>query len=187
MFVSLIEQRRSIRKFLKRRIEDQKINVLIQAALLSPSSRGSQPWELVLVTDQGLLEELSKAKKHGSAFLRKAPLGIVVCGDPEQSDVWIEDCSIASTLILLAAQSVGLGACWIQIRRRMHDETETAQAYVSRLLGIPEKLQLEAIIAVGYPDESNPPHSKHELSYENVHLNRYGERLGRVLSLEHQG
>ena len=184
MFISLIETRRSIRKFLKRGIEDQKINVLVQAALLAPSSRGSQPWELILVTEKKLLAALSQAKKHGSAFLRNAPLGIVLCGDPDQSDVWIEDCSIASTLILLAAQSLGLGACWIQIRGRMHDEVETAQAYVSRLLGIPEKLELEAIIAVGYPDENKPAHSRHQLSYENVHLNRYGERPGSMLSLE---
>jgi hypothetical protein len=48
-------------------------------------------------------------------------IGIVVCGDRTQSDVWIEDCSIASILAQMASQSLGLGSCWIQVRNRMHD------------------------------------------------------------------
>ncbi len=174
MFSSLIQKRRSIRRFQEKSVGDEKIEVLIEAALRSPSSRGYNPWEFVVVTERDLLEKLSNAKIHGSEFLKNVPLGIVVCGDPDKCDVWVEDCSIASTFIFLASESLGLGSCWIQIRERMHSETLTSEAYVSDVLNIPPKLKVESIIAVGYPAETKPPHKKEELQYEKVFLNQYG-------------
>ncbi len=99
MFMSLIQKRRSIRKFLVKPVEKEKIEEIIEAALRSPSSRGLNPWEFVIVTEPDLLVKLSNAKIHGSQFLKNAPLGIVVCANPKKCDVWVEDCSIASTFI----------------------------------------------------------------------------------------
>ena len=174
MFMSLIEKRRSIRKFTGRQVESEKIDILLEAALRSPSSRGFNPWHFIVVTNPSLLEKLSKAKQHGSSFLKNAPLGIVTCGDPDKSDVWVEDCSIASIFIHLAAASLELGSCWIQIRERMHDKTKTAEAYVHNLLEIPARLRVESIVAIGYPDEKKPPHKKETLQYEKVHHDSYG-------------
>lgn len=175
MFMSLIEKRRSIRRFTGRQVESEKIDVLLEAALRSPSSRGFSPWRFVVVTDPRLLEKLSKAKQHGSSFLKNAPLGIVICGDPDKSDVWVEDCSIASIFIHLAAASLELGSCWIQIRARMHDKTKTAEAHVQDILDIPAKLRVESIVAIGYPDEEKRPHKKEALQYEKVHHDSYGK------------
>ena len=174
MFLSLIQRRRSIRNYSEKPVEAEKIDALIEAALRAPSSRGFNPWEFVVVTDNGLLEKLSTAKPHGASFLRNAPLGIVVCADPEKCDVWVEDASIASIFIHLAAASVGLGSCWIQIRKRMHDQTTSAQAYIRRLLNIPKNLNVESIVAIGYPAEKKPPHRKEELQYKKVHYGLYG-------------
>lgn len=174
MFLSLIERRRSIRKYTKKPVEAEKIDQLIEAALRSPSSRGFNPWEFIVVTDKTLLEKLSKAKPHGASFLKNAPLGIIVCADPEKCDVWVEDASIASIFIHLAAESMGLGSCWIQIRKRMHDQTTTAQAYIRDLLDIPENLSVESIVAIGYPGEKKPPHLKEEMQYRKVHYDFYG-------------
>ncbi len=174
MFMSLIQKRRSIRKFLAKPVEDEKIELLIEAALRSHSSRGFNPWEFVVVTERDLLEKLSNAKTHGSQFLKNAPLGIVVCADPDKCDVWVEDSSIASTFIFLAAESIGLRSCWIQIRERMLNESLTSEAYVMDLLNITSKLKVESIIALGYPNETKPFHKKEELQYEKVHKNHYG-------------
>ena len=174
MFLSLIERRRSIRKYLEKPVEAEKIDALVEAALRSPSSRGFNPWEFVVVTDKTLLEKLSTAKPHGASFLKNAPLGIVVCADPEKCDVWVEDASIASIFIHLAAESMGLGSCWIQIRKRMHDQTTTAQAYIRSILNIPKNLAVESIVAIGYPGEKKPPHRKEKLQYEKVHYGLYG-------------
>ena len=54
--------------------------------------------------------------------LETAPLAVVICADETLNDAWIEDCSIASILLQLTAQSIGLGSCWIQIRNRMYSE-----------------------------------------------------------------
>ncbi|MGD9334679.1 MAG: nitroreductase family protein [Desulfobacterales bacterium] len=174
MFLSLVQGRRSIRKYEEKPVDAEKIDALIEAALRSPSSRGFNPWEFVVVTDKGLLEKLSKAKPHGASFLKNAPLGIVVCADPGKCDVWVEDASIASIFIHLAAESIGLGSCWIQIRKRMHDQKTTAQAYIQHILNIPKNMNVESIIAIGYPAEKKPPHRKEDLQFKKVHYGLYG-------------
>jgi len=174
MFMDLITKRRSIRRFTADKIEAQKVELLKEAALRAPSSRGVNPWEFIFITDRSLLANLSTAKPHGSTFLKDASLGIVVCADPQKSDVWVEDASIATIFIELAATSLELGSCWIQIRDRMHDETQTAEVYIAHLLKIPSDLKVESMIAIGYPAESKPPHSKEELQNEKIYLNQYG-------------
>jgi nitroreductase len=175
MFLSLVQKRRSIRRYLDKPVEPEKVDRLIEAALRAPSSRGFNPWNFVVVTDSVLLEKLSKAKPHGASFLKDASLGIAVCADPEKCDVWIEDASIASIYIHLAAESMELGSCWIQIRKRMHDQTKTAEQYIRELLNIPENFNVESMIAIGYPAEIKSPHSKEDLQYEKVHYNLYGK------------
>ena len=181
MFMSLIRERRSIRRYLEKDLEDEKISMLIEAALMAPSSRNLQPWEFIVVTDRDSLGKLSRAKPHGALFLRRAPLGIVVCADPERAETWIEDSSIASIFIQLAAQSLGLGNCWIQIRDRMHDDMKSAERYISELLGIPEKMRVEAIIAIGYPGKKKQPRRKNTLLYDKVYFQRHGVPYGNPL------
>ena len=174
MLVALLQKRRSFRKFSEKKVEPEKIDQLIEAALRSPSGRGINPWEFVVVTDEGTLEKLSMAKEHGSAFLKNAPLGIVVCADPGKQDIWIEDASIASIIIHLTAASLGLGGCWIQIRERMHKGSEPAEPHIKKLLNLPAHFKVLSIVAVGYPDEQKPPHPKEKLPYEKIHREVYG-------------
>lgn len=176
MFHKLIEQRRSIRKFQDRLIEPEKIKQLIEAALRSPSSRSFNPWRFVVVDNPSLLEKLAAAKAHGSSFLKGAPLGIVVCADPSTSDVWVEDTSIASIFIHLAAQSLGLGSCWIQIRKRDHDSSRSADTYIKDILGIPDNILIESIIAIGYPGEVKQGHPREGLEYDKVSFNGFSEK-----------
>ncbi len=173
MFLDLIKNRRSVRKFQNKSVEKEKLDLLIEAALRSPSSRSLNPWEFIIVTDNDLLADLSQSKPHGASFLKDAPLGIVVIAAPDKCDVWIEDSSIASTFIQLAAESIGLKSCWIQIRKRFYTETVTAETRVRELLEIPLNYSVESIIAIGYPDEIKPGHSKESLSYEKIHQNRF--------------
>jgi len=174
MLLDLIRQRRSIRKFTGEAIEADKLAVLKEAALRAPSSMGHNPWEFIFVTDPQLLAKLSKAKPHGSSFLAEARLAIVVGADPAKSAVWIEDASIATIFIQLAAESLGLGNCWVQIRERMHDDSQSAAAYIAALLNIPSNLKVESVVGIGYPAEQKAPHTREELQDEKVFLNRYG-------------
>ena len=174
MFLSLIQNRRSIRKYQDKAVEAETIDLLVEALLRAPTSMGKNSWDFVVVTDPGLLEQLSRAKPHGAAFLKNAPLGIVVCGDPQISDVWIENSSIASIYTHLAAASLDLGSCWIQIRERPHDDSRSAEAYIADMLNLPAHLRVLSIIAIGYPDESKAPHPRDALAYDRVSLNSHG-------------
>jgi nitroreductase len=135
------------------------------------------PWEFVFITERKLLEKLSRSKPHGASFMSNAALGIVVCADPARSDVWVEDASIATIYLHLAAEALGLGSCWIQIRKRMHSETVTAEAFIAQALDLASHLSVEAMIAIGYPAEKKSPHAKGTLQMEKVFLNRYGNPL----------
>jgi nitroreductase len=177
MLFSIIQNRRSIRKFSKKAVDKKKIELLTQAVLMSPSSRDRKPWEFIFVTDRESLDKLSRTRQFGSAHLSNAPLGIVICADSNKSDVWVEDASIAAIFLQLAAESEGLKSCWIQIRERMHNENKTAQEYVSELLNIPQKMKVLCIIAVGYPDEIKSPHRKEDLQFDKVYLEVYGKGL----------
>ena len=171
--LEMIQKRRSIRKYLSKTIETEKVQILLETALRAPSSRGLNPWEFILVDQGELLEKLALSKEHGSSFLKNAPLGIVICADPARCDVWIEDASIVGAYLQLAAESLGLGSCWIQIRQRQHSQLKTAEEYVREVLSIPDDLRVEAIIAIGYPAEKPPPHSEAKLDRKKIHLNCY--------------
>ena len=175
MVMPEIQKRRSIRKFTEKPVEKEKRDIILEAALWSPSSMGRDPWEFIVVDDKEILDKLSKAKPHGSVFLKGAALGIVVCADINKSDVWIEDTSIASTHIYLAAESLGLGACWIQIRKRNYSDDMTSGQYVASVLNLPEDTEVLSIIAMGYPAEEKSPHKKESLKYDRIHMNGYGK------------
>jgi nitroreductase len=176
MFIDLLRSRRSIRQYKDKPVEKEKIDLLIEAALRAPSSRGFNPWEFVVIDDPETLAALSRSKPHGASFLAKAPLAIAVCGDPEKSDVWVEDVSIATTLLHLAATDLGLGSCWIQLRKRNYNAHTTAGQHAAHLLGLPKGLEVSAIMAMGYPDRTPSPHPESALQREKVSFNRYGRK-----------
>lgn len=172
--IELLRKRRSIRKFTADKITPEARQILIEAALRSPSSRGGNPWEFILVDNPELLGQLAQAKQHGSQFLKGAPLAIVVCADSTKSDVWVEDCSIAAIIIQLTALSLGLGSCWAQIRNRQHDTEITAECFIRKLLDLPEQLKVECVVGVGYPDEMKLPVPEDKLQNDKVKCNRWG-------------
>lgn len=174
--LEILRERRSIRCYKDRELEPEKMEILKEAALRSPSSRGINPWHFEFITDKVLLEELSNAKEHGSSFLKGACLGVVVCADEKKSDVWIEDCSIASIILQLTALSLGLGSCWIQIRNRMHNNQISSEDYVKSILHLPGNMRVESIISMGYPDEEKPATPKEELDYHKIHNSKGNEQ-----------
>lgn len=172
--IRLLLHRRSVRQFKGQRIEKGKIDKLLTAGLLAPSSRNRKPWEFIVVDDPDLLRDLAKAKAHGSAFLEETPLGIVIIADTEVSDMCVEDTSIAASYMQLQAERLGLGSCWVQIRERQDADGQCSQRYVRKLLSIPEKYMVEAVIGIGYKDAETDPKSMEELDTHKVHYHYHG-------------
>lgn len=173
--LDLLQQRRSIRKFQEQAVEPEKIELLTEALLRAPTSRNLQPCQFVIVDDRELIKKLSRSKKHGTGFLQTAPLAVVIAADPERSDVWTEDSSIAAIIVQLAAEELGLKSCWGQLRLRPHDEEQSASDFVKQLLDIPAGFEVPIIIGIGYPDEEKEGHTKESLPFAKVHRNRYAE------------
>lgn len=171
--LELLMKRRSVRKYKDMKVSKDKVDSLIKAALLSPSGKTMTPWEFIVVEDNETIKKLAKSKQHGSSFLAEAPLAIVVTADSTKTDIWVEDASIASTIIQLEAEHLGLGSCWIQIRGRMHDESKSAENYIKELLEIPENYSVECMIAIGYKDEEKKPYTEEGLKYEKIHREKF--------------
>ena len=173
MMIELIRNRRSVRKYKDKSIEAEKQAILKESLLRSPTSRNFKPCEFVFVDSSELLAKLAEAKKHGAGFLSGAPLAIVVCANDSKSDVWVEDCSIASILVQMVASEMGLGSCWVQIRKRETADGISSEKCVREVLSLPENIRVLSIIAIGYPDESKEAIKASELDYTKIKSNTY--------------
>lgn len=163
-----------MRKFTGEEVNQEEVVTLLKAALMSPSSKRSNCWQFIVVDDKETLEKLSHCKEMGAAFLAEAALAIVVMADPLASDVWIEDAAIASIMIQLQAEDLGLGSCWVQVRERFTATGMPSGEYVHEVLDIPLQLQVVSIIAVGHKGMERKSFNEEHLQWEKVHINKYG-------------
>lgn len=163
-----------MRKFTDEELTQDEVVALLKAALMAPSSKRSNCWQFVAVDDKSTLEKLSHCKSMGAAFLSEAALAIVVLADPLASDVWIEDAAVASIMVQLQAEDLGLGSCWIQVRERATATGMPSGEYVHEVLDIPLQLQVLSIIAIGHKGMERKPFNEEHLQWEKVHINKYG-------------
>lgn len=148
-FIELINKRHSVRSYKNEEIADEILEKMIDCAKMAPTSRNKRPCDYIIVKDKNLLEALAKSKAGGSQMLKDAGAAIVVTGDAEKSDVWVEDCSIAMTYLHLAAVDLGLGSCWVQIRKRQTLEGTDSGEYIKNLLGIKKPYEVLAVLSLG--------------------------------------
>lgn len=171
--LTLMQSRRSVRQYTEDSIPDDKLTTILQAGLLSPSSRGRQPWEFIVVRDRDTLSRLAECRVGSARMLAGADAAIVVIADEEKTDVWVEDCSIAMAHMHLMADSLGLGSCWIQGRLRETPDGRSTESYVRELLHFPDTYRLEAILSLGVPQSHPEPHPLDTLPVDKVHREAY--------------
>ena len=166
--------RRSVRSYTGEAVPMEKLNTIIMAGLSSASSRAIRPWDLIVVRDKDKLIEMSGCRLKGSSrMLAGADAAIVVVGDEERSDVWIEDCSVVMANMHLMASALGVGSCWIQGRDREAVDGETTEDFLRRILQFPSESRLLAILSLGMPDEELPARTPESLPFNKVHINKY--------------
>lgn len=172
-FHDLITERRSIRRYTSEAIAADDVRLILEAALMAPTSKSSRSWQFVCVDDPDTLQRLSDCKPAGALPVKNCPLAIVVTADPSKSDPWIEDASIAATYMQLQAADLGLGSCWIQVHGRSTADGTPSDEFVTSLLGMPETLPVLCIITIGHPDEKRNPQNLNKLAWEKVHLGQW--------------
>jgi nitroreductase len=155
-----IKTRRSIRRFLKKDVEDEKITAVLEAVRMAPSWANLQCWRFVVVKDKTVQEKISELTYVESFFaplgykanparkgIGEAPAVIVACADPKQSGVlwdqhyYMTDVGIAAQNLMLSAHVLGLGTVFVGV----FDEDKLRE-----LLAIPPEIRIVGILPVGY-------------------------------------
>lgn len=170
--LDLLKQRRSTRKYKDKPIEKKKLEKLLKAILLAPSSMNKKPLEFIVIEDKKTIKKLSSCKKIGTLGLDTAPMAIAIIANTDVSDVWIEDASVAATILSLQAEALGLGSCWIQVRNR-ESENEKSETKVKNLLNIPDEFGVLALFSIGYKNESKNSYNDSNLDCSKIHFNKF--------------
>jgi nitroreductase len=181
----ILRRRHSVRAFDSRPVRPEDIVALGEAARLAPSACNSQTWRFIAVTDRRLIDRICDEATRPiirNEFLRQAPLVIVGCSQLDivanrvgTAITGIEyfriDLGIAMEHMVLRATELGLGTCWIGWFRERR---------VKRILGIPRRIRVSAMLAVGHPaSEESRAHARRPLS-EILFAERWGEPLGAI-------
>ena len=166
--IDTILKRRSIRRYTDDTIPEDKLNKILQAGLLAPTSRNFKPCEFYVVKDKSILEKLSMAKKTGAGMLNSCNAAVVVLSDSEKADTWTEDSSIALSYMMLMAEEQGIGNCWVQIHLRSDADGNDAEQNVREILAVPEKFRIVGILSLGIPAENAEPHTIDEADMSKV-------------------
>lgn len=170
--LELLKNRRSIRKFTDEPVSQEDLDRLLKAALLAPSGMGKKAFECIVVQDKDTIARLKTYKKHGTVPLETAPLALVMIGDKEKTDTWVEEAAIATMLVQLEAVALGLGSTWIQLRLREGDMGPSEEAF-RKELGIPERFGVLNVIAIGHKAEEKPAYTDADLDFSRVHRGHF--------------
>ncbi len=173
-FLRALQNRRSVRSYSGEPVPMEKLNMILEAGMLAPSSRAIRPYELIVVRDKQKLISLSGCRMGGAArMLAGADLAVVVVADEEKSDAWIEDSCVVMENMHLMASALGVGSCWIQGRERTAMDGETTEEYTRNILQFPAECRLEAILSLGMPEEEWPMTPLEMLPFAKIHINKY--------------
>lgn len=166
-----IMTRTSIRQYKEQPVEQEKIDIMLKAAMAAPTAVNLQPWHFIVITDKETIGKLAGRQPTN------APLLIALCGDTDKTvmpdgkmklpDFWVQDVSAATENLLLAAHALGLGAVWTGCYPAMERVDE-----VSKVLNCPKNIVPLAVVRIGYPDES--PEPKNKFKEENISYNTFG-------------
>lgn len=160
--------RKSVRQYTSRPVEPEKIDLLLRAGMAAPSGSDKRPWSFVVVQDRARLDSIA-ARLPYAKMLTKAPMAIVVCGDTLRSSLWEQDCCAVTENILLAAESMGLGAVWTAA----YPYPERV-AVVRQYTGLPENIVPLCVVPVGYPEGKQSPKDKYDAS--KIYYEQWGQQ-----------
>lgn len=148
--LNTIFNRRSIRAYTDKEIDDQTVALLLKAGMYAPSAVNTQPWQFVVIKDKKSMEEVMKVHPY-SKMLKTANVLIVVCAD-QKSDIqkafFQQDLGACTENILLAAKSLGIGSVWLGV----YPNNNLAKD-IAKIFSIPEDIVPFGLISLGYPAE----------------------------------
>ena len=172
-YKDLVQKRRSHRKFTEQPIDGDDVKLILRAGLMSPTSKSCRAWHFIVVEDPQKIQQISEAKELGGAFLKGAPLLIVVTGPASENDCWIEDGSIAAFSMQMQAEDLGLGSCWAQMRNRGLTDGTSATTVIQGILGLPEEQLVLCVLGIGHASDERKLQDEEKLRWEHVHIDQW--------------
>ena len=173
-FKDILGKRRSIRKFDGRPVPREVVERLVAAGLAAPSSRNSRSTRFLIVDDPAVIARMSAMRDYGAAFMKGAPLAVVVLGDVSKTDLWRENAAIAATIVQLACVDEGLASCWVHIdgrpRRKEEPDGEQAADFLRGFLPVSEGCEPLCAIAIGYSDFVPAPLPESDDAARVIHI-----------------
>lgn len=149
--IQAIMTRVSTRQFTDEPITDETLRTILKAGMAGPSAVNARPWSFIVIRDRDMLDRMADGNGRAAEPLRRATLGVLVCGDLSRAferapDYWVIDGTIACQNMILAAHAQGVGSVWLGT----WPQEEKMQAQKA-LFGLPEHIVPHSIIAFGYP------------------------------------
>lgn len=168
-----MRHRRSIRKYTGEPVDPEQVRLILEAGLMAPAGKRKNPWHFVVVDEPEKLKALSETRTMGTAQIANAALAIAVVANPEDSDTWIEDLSIATIQMQLQCTDLGLGSVWCQMRMRENADGVPAPYSVRQILEIPAEYEVLNVLAIGHIGEERKPYDTEKLQWEKVHTQKW--------------
>ena len=165
--------RRSVREYSDRTISDGDLRTILAAGMSGPSCVNARDWSFLVIRDKETLNKMADANGRPADPLRRADVGILICGDlerafPRAQEYWVIDGAIAGQNMTLAAQALGIGSVWLGTWPQM-DRVEKQRA----LFDLPESVVPHSILAFGYPAEEGEPEPRETYEESRVHFGKW--------------
>ena len=176
-FHQMLLERHSIRRYTDRPIDGEDVKTILEAALLAPTSKNARSWQFVVVENPETLNILSQCKPSYATSIKDSRFSVIVTSDPEKSEAYIEDATVAALFMHLQAAALGLGSCWVQVRGRETADGEPSENLVRDTLGIPNHMVVECIMTFGYSAETRKPVDPAKLQWEKMHIGTWRHEL----------
>lgn len=177
-FFDLLSARRSVRQYTEEPIERNKLQQIVAAGLMTPSSKNLHSTEFLVVEDRSLISQMARCKPRFGEMLTQATAAVVVLGRLE-FHAWVEDASLAMLAMMLEARELGIGSCWVQVRHMVSEKIGsdgnplTSNKDLQELLHFPDGLEVEAILSLGYPLHPIRPRKLADVRPFRVHWGKW--------------
>ena len=163
----IFKKRRSVRQFTDEQVTEKQIKAILGAAMVAPSANHVNPWEFIVVKEKSSLKELSEIGMW-QKFIEDSSVSIVIVANPNDTDKWVQDCSLAAGHIYLEVANQGLGSCWANVLSDVNRENDR-EKLVKDVLQIPDEYRVLCVMAIGHPSKEVQPHGEDTYRTDKVH------------------
>ncbi|SIR17427.1 nitroreductase family protein [Halanaerobium kushneri] len=143
-----IKERRSVRKYINKKIPEEILEEIIDCARLAPTGNNRQAWSFLVITDQKTKSKIASLARYGR-FIEEAGACIAVFINQDKATTPLQDASAATENIMIAAKSHNLGTCWVNSYQKEHSKQ------MEEVVNCPQDMELMTLMSVGYYDEES--------------------------------